>query len=343
VLCVVGVGYYSFTTTTGATQKMKWIKATQLGNIPNKRSSHSIAVLHEKIYLIGGELEPRVPIDNDLYVYDMNSHEWNIVQTKNDNPYARLAHTTVTIDNKLFMYGGRNKEGTDLNELHMFDTETGTWTELASNVWDSNGRSYHSATNFTSGSNNNKLFVFGGCSSKGRLNTLMEFDAQRDQWTELTSKRGNAPSACGGPGFSSVGDSLLYVFGGFNGKELGDLHVFDYRDHSWNDLTNQMTGDIPEERSVHVMCTLDSELFVFGGEREPSKIGHAGAGEFFDDSFIFYPQINEWKRVTHEATLADRPSARGWLNGVAINDTTAAVFGGYNEHSRLNDLYFFQK
>jgi hypothetical protein len=57
----------------------------------------------------------------------------------------------------------------------------------------------------------------------------MEFDAQRDQWTELTAKRGHAPSVRGGTGFSSAGDSLLYVFGGFNGKELyGDLHVFEY-------------------------------------------------------------------------------------------------------------------
>jgi hypothetical protein len=66
-MCCVCVGY-SFTTTT-TTQKMKWIKATQLGNIPNKRSSHSITFLYEKIYLIGGELEPSVPIDiDDLFV-----------------------------------------------------------------------------------------------------------------------------------------------------------------------------------------------------------------------------------------------------------------------------------
>jgi N-acetylneuraminic acid mutarotase len=105
-----------------------------------------------------------------------------------------------------------------------------------------------------------------------------------------------------------------------------------------------MTGDIPEERSVHVMCILGSELFVSADEREPSKIGHASAGEFFDDSFIFYPQINEWKRVTHEETLADRTFCKRLPNGVAINENIAvAVFGGYNEHSRLNDLYFFHK
>jgi hypothetical protein len=104
---------------------------------------------------------------------------------------------------------------------------------------------------------------------------------------------------------------VFYVFGGFNGKELGDLHVLDYRDHSWNDLTNQMTGDIPEERSLHVMCPLGSELFAFDSDPQASKISHAGAGEFFDDSFIFYPRINEWKRVILEETLADRPSVRG--------------------------------
>jgi hypothetical protein len=61
-MCCVCVDYSSTDT-----QKMKWIKATQ-------RSSHSIAVLHEKIYLIGGELEPKVPIDiDDLFVYISNT------------------------------------------------------------------------------------------------------------------------------------------------------------------------------------------------------------------------------------------------------------------------------
>ncbi len=59
---------------------------------------------------------------------------------------------------------------------------------------------------------------------------------------------------------------VFYVFGCFNGKELGELYVLDYRVHSWNDLTNQITGDISEERNLHVMCPLGSELFAFGGE-----------------------------------------------------------------------------
>jgi hypothetical protein len=74
---------------------------------------------------------------------------------------------------------------------------------------------------------------------------------------------------------------------------LDDLHVFDYRDHSCDDLTNQIIADIPEECSLHVICSLDSELFVLGDEKKPSKIGHASAGEVFDDSFIFCPRINE--------------------------------------------------
>jgi hypothetical protein len=107
--------------------------------------------------------------------------------------------------------------------------------------------------------------------------------------------------------FRIVFDVIL----GFNGKELGDLHVFDYRDHSWNYLAYQMTGDIPVEHNVYAMCTLGTELFVFGGEREASKVSHVDAGEFFDDSFIFYPQINEWRRVILKETLVDRPSVRG--------------------------------
>jgi hypothetical protein len=68
--------------------------------------------------------------------------------------------------------------------------------------------------------------------------------------------------------FRIVFDVIL----GFNAKELGDLNIFDYRDHSWNYLANQMTGDIPVEHSAYAMCTLGTELFAFGGERRLLKL-----------------------------------------------------------------------
>jgi hypothetical protein len=40
------------------------------------RSSHSLTHVSGKIYVIGGELQPRVPIGSDICVYDLESDTW---------------------------------------------------------------------------------------------------------------------------------------------------------------------------------------------------------------------------------------------------------------------------
>lgn len=62
---------------------------------------------------------------------------------------------------------------------------------------------------------------------------------------------------------------------GFDGKELGDLHVFDLEKGQWNQPA--VSGDAPSNRSVSFMCSLGGEkLFTFGGEADPSQKGHEG-------------------------------------------------------------------
>jgi Kelch motif len=45
----------------------------------------------------------------------------------------------------------------------------------------------------------------------------------------------SSAQARGGAGFASAGD-CLYVIGGFNGNELGDMHAFDTAAGSWKQL-----------------------------------------------------------------------------------------------------------
>jgi len=326
---------------------MKWTREVYRDEqfVPQERSSHSVTHLNNKLYVFGGENDPRSPISSDVHIYDLGSKSWSVVRPSEGAPKSRLAHTTTDLNEKLFVYGGRDANGVNLNELHVFDTENNTWQSVAVNQDEGiAGRSYHTATRFNH--DQSKFFVFGGCSDKGRLNELLEFDAQSQKFTIIEPRSGQAPSARGGPGFTAVGDSLLYVFGGFNGNELGDLHVFDYRCHAWNDLTSQMKGSVPGARSVHVVKTLgESDIFVFGGEREASSVGHLGAGKFRNDTYLLDTNTLEWKCMDDVSShnVDQRPSERGWLDATCINDRQIALFGGYCEEGRLNDLFIFEK
>ena len=171
--------------------KLEWPQAalnTELSSL--ERSSHTINILNDKLYVLGGEHDPRIPIDNDLHVYNLATHTWSIAEVKSKHrPNARLGHASCVLNNKLYVFGGRT--GVDmgehsLNDLHVYDLDSQTWTELVTNEKSQTSppqRSFHAMASLK-----NKLYVFGGCSvDHGRLNDLFEYDLALNKWTQLES------------------------------------------------------------------------------------------------------------------------------------------------------------
>ena len=77
-----------------------------------------------------------------------------------------------------------------------------------------------------------KLYMFGGCGSSGRLADLWEYDVEEHRWEELPGC--DEISGRGGPGFvqSSDGKSL-FVVGGFSGREMNDVFQYSISSRSW--------------------------------------------------------------------------------------------------------------
>jgi hypothetical protein len=53
---------------------------TQPDGAPKARSSHAVAVVGTKAYVFGGEFEPRVPLDNEVHVFDLDSRTWSVME-----------------------------------------------------------------------------------------------------------------------------------------------------------------------------------------------------------------------------------------------------------------------
>ena len=45
----------------------------QKGTGPGARSSHAITLVGHKAYAFGGEFTPRVPVDNKIHVFDLET------------------------------------------------------------------------------------------------------------------------------------------------------------------------------------------------------------------------------------------------------------------------------
>jgi len=108
----------------------KWTEIV-CSNPPLQRSSHEVSYVNNKIFLFGGENIPRNPIDegNNVYLLDIDNNKWDCIET-NDSPPIRLAHGQCVIDNKIYIFGGRQGvqmgEGA-LSDLYYYDVTKNQW------------------------------------------------------------------------------------------------------------------------------------------------------------------------------------------------------------------------
>ncbi len=137
-------------------------------NTDNGRSSHTLNIINNKLYVFGGENEPRIPINNNLLIYNILKKSWQIhetnIQSERHVPTARLGHASCSLGNLLYVFGGRQSVDmaeSSLNDLYAFDTESNEWMKVDENESKDfvkpSKRSYHSMCALE-----NKLYIFGG-------------------------------------------------------------------------------------------------------------------------------------------------------------------------------------
>ncbi|KAK4801503.1 hypothetical protein SAY86_021990 [Trapa natans] len=317
----------------------KWVKFDQKANGPGARSSHAITVLGQKVYAFGGEYEPRVPVDNHLYIFDLGDLTWSVASASGDVPPPRVGVTMATVGTIIYVFGGRDATHNELNELFSFDTYTNKWTLLSSGEAGPAHRSYHSMT-----ADDRHVYVFGGCGIAGRLNDLWAFDVVDQKWIQYPSPGENCKGR-GGPGFAIAGAKIWVVYG-FAGKEVDDVHCFDPVNGQWTRV--ETTGEKPTARSVFSTAGIGKYIFIYGGEVDPSDLGHLGAGKFSGEGYVLDTETLTWTRLEDDEpgkNQDDHPGPRGWcaFASVVINGEKGMVVYGGNSPSndRLDDIFFF--
>jgi N-acetylneuraminic acid mutarotase len=303
---------------------MSWVKLnTEQQQVP--RSSHSLSVVGDKAYIFGGEIKPRQPVDNHLYVYDLLNEQWNVIEDDNAPP-PRVGACVATIDEKIYIFGGRGgkEELTVLpSDLYEFDTVNNRWSKISVDEGPER-RSYHCMT-----ASKTHLFLFGGCGASGRLNDFFSFEISTRKWKRLT---GPNISPRGGAGIAYTLNNKIGLFGGYDGAhELNDFHVYDVLNDEWHE-----SGVItPPKRSVHGMCAIDNTIVILYGERDPSSLGHDGAGKFLNDVWTYNYESNKWIEIKSDT----KPLARGWFQ-VSQWGGKVVLSGGLDENNqRLDDLH----
>ncbi|ESR61052.1 kelch repeat protein [Citrus sinensis] len=319
-----------------ASAKGTWIKLDQKGSGPGARSSHAITIVGQKVYAFGGEFTPRVPVDNNLHVFDLETLTWSVADVTGDVPPPRVGVTMAAVGHTIYMFGGRDGTHKELNELYSFDTRTNQWTLLSNGDAGPPHRSYHSTA-----ADDRHVYIFGGCGVSGRLNDLWGFDVVDRKWIQYPSAGENCKGR-GGPGLI-VTQGKIWVVYGFAGVEVDDVHCFDPAHAQWAQV--ETSGEKPTARSVFSTVGIGKHIVVYGGEVDPSDLGHLGAGKFAGELYSLDTETLVWTRWDDGPGSDHHPGPRGWCafaGGLRGGKHGLLVYGGNSpSNDRLDDIYFF--
>lgn len=224
--------------------------------------------------------------------------------------------------------------------LWTFNTATLSWNLIAPKDPHAPypaARSYHALVSDGVGI----VYVHAGCPKEGRLADLWSFDVHTRTWTTLA----DAPAPERGGASIAFCNGLLYRMNGFDGKteQGGAIDVFNCDTNIWKSIEYKPDGiDGPPPRSVGALLPLAVNdrltLVTLFGERDPSSLGHAGAGKMLNDIWAFDIESSEWHEVA--ATAEQSPLPRGWFAADASGKKVILVSSGLGEtNERLDDVW----
>ena len=318
--------------------------------VPCERSSHGISFIQNeagtRLIVYGGENVARTSVDPSqaLWAADFKDNSWSWRSLNCDGPPPRVAHAQASVASAVYIFGGRCGIGMDekpLNDLWVLDCHgppgKENWRKVelgAGSDEPPEPRSFHRMIAV-----NSDLYVFGGCGTSGRLADLHRFDTVKNVWQNLG--KSDLLRGRGGPNLLHLKSDRLAVIAGFAGEETNDGHAYDLSKGRWETGAISGLADL-RPRSVCIAISLPvGKALIFGGEVNPSDLGHEGAGSFENDVAVL--DCNTGALLGSVPSSAGWPVQRGWADGAAGESNRFYIFGGLTgddtSPKRLSDLW----
>uniref|UniRef100_A0A672NBR3 Kelch domain-containing protein 2-like n=1 Tax=Sinocyclocheilus grahami TaxID=75366 RepID=A0A672NBR3_SINGR len=151
-----------------------WYQPIVEGDRPLPRFGHSTTLLSNKMIIFGGR--KTATYLSDLHVLDLGFMEYTAVKYESMPPLARGFHAALPVsDNRVLISGGCSAVGA-LQDLHLFNLDTSSWTSVVSPLLCSKPRAGHSLISLGSTKTlssdprdrrHSNILVFGGSDCSG--------------------------------------------------------------------------------------------------------------------------------------------------------------------------------
>lgn len=136
---------------------MEWTDLAFTSPLPRARSNPGMAAAGGKVYLFGGSYGDRL---NDFFVFDPETEHWTDLSAlvSGTPPSAREWMGMTSDGGRLYIFGGRDGNAVDLDDLFVFDPDNMQWTEISGSV-ETRPQSRYAMGFAALGA---RLYVFGG-------------------------------------------------------------------------------------------------------------------------------------------------------------------------------------
>ena len=294
---------------------------TSMTDVPEARTEVSVTHDGERIYMIGGFVEPdedydgdRAPAAEDMYVYDPAEDEWD-----NLGPIPQPTHHAgfVHIDGKLYIFGGYyDNSFNPIDEVHIYDIDAGEWSEgepmptargaLAYTVHEGRIHAIGGTVEDIDDLDHDEHNTDSPDSSVG---THEIYDPEADAWERSepmpTVRNHHAAKAIDGRivvTAGRAGDDFTMTVTEFHDPETGE----------WRE-----GADLPTGRSGVAAEVLDGTMYLFGGETFDE-----GEERTFADAERYDPEEDRWDIVE------PMPTARHGLGAASVDGHIYVISGG---------------
>ncbi|KAI3404667.2 KEL2 [Candida oxycetoniae] len=253
-------------------------------NSPFPRYRHaasSISSEKNEIFIMGGLKEGSVFGDTWKIIPQeggqgevLNYVAENIeILNSNNNPPARVGHSSVLCGNAFIIYGGDTVEtdenGFPDNNFYLFNINNNKYTIPGHIQNKPNGRYGHTLGVISLNNQSSRLYLFGGQLENDVFNDLYYFElnsfkSPKASWKLVEPKYNFKPPPLTNHSMS-IYNNKIYVFGGVynNEKVSNDLWVFDAEEEKWTQV--ETSGTVPLPVNEHSSCIVDDRLYIYGG------------------------------------------------------------------------------
>ncbi|GAB2223605.1 hypothetical protein Droror1_Dr00017746 [Drosera rotundifolia] len=184
-------------------------------------SGHDVIVWGKKLFVLGGQQKKNAE-HVTVRLIDLETMQCGILETTGKLPVAREGQSFSLVGSKLIMFGGEDAKRKLLNDIHILDLETVSWTEVETTQPPPSPRYDHTATVHAE----RYLLIFGGCSHSICFNDLHVLDLQTLEWSQPENREDLATPRAGHSG-AVISDEWFLVGGGDNKTGTPETIVLD--------------------------------------------------------------------------------------------------------------------